>query len=162
MKKRTPVTIILAIIIAQTAFPQGGEPEEYRGFGIGIILGEPTGFNAKLVLNPLAAFDLGVGWSFADPQHMGFNFFVYGDYLFHFFGLAAVPSGSLGFYCGIGGLANIRGDGVLASIRIPLGLTYLIANVPLDVFVEIVPSMEVYPETIFRGFGGIGIRYWFR
>jgi hypothetical protein len=169
MKRALPIALLNLLLLLH-AFANGDQETQpgkiptasKPGFGLGIVLGEPTGITAKLFLHPLVAFDLGLAWSFAGTGNTSFDFVAYGDYLFHFFGLIPVPVGDLGFYCGIGGLADIQSSAVLVMLRIPLGATYLFAKVPLDVFLEIVPSMEIFPKTAVVGFGGVGIRYWFK
>ena len=51
-----------------------------RGFGAGIILGEPTGLSAKSWLSQQNAIDLGLAYSF---RHRGY-FHLHADYLWHF------------------------------------------------------------------------------
>jgi hypothetical protein len=162
MRIRTIIIFALIVAVIAPAFAQVAGIPGVRGLGLGVILGEPTGFNVKLLISPQAAFDIGLAWSFTDATRPGFSFVVYADYLYHFFGLVRVPVGQLGFYCGVGGLLNVHTDALALCLRIPLGLAYVFENVPLDVFIELVPGMQIIPETRFAGFGGIGIRYWFK
>ena len=156
------IATLFVTLVAWTLSAQRNIATGVNGFGAGIILGEPTGINAKLVISPPAAFDIGLAWSFTDATRPGFSFVLYGDYLFHMFDLVKVPAGQLGFYCGVGGLVNLRPDNTAVTLRIPLGVTYVFANVPLDVFLELVPGMQLFPETRVAGFAGLGIRYWFK
>ncbi|MEJ2616343.1 MAG: hypothetical protein P8Z35_15410, partial [Ignavibacteriaceae bacterium] len=41
-----------------------------RNFGLGIILGEPTGLSAKLTVNHINAFDFAAAWSFKDRGNL--------------------------------------------------------------------------------------------
>jgi hypothetical protein len=47
------------------------------------------------------------------------------------------------------------------GIRVPVGLSYLFDNAPLDVFVEIGPAIDVAPSVGGEITGGIGVRFWF-
>jgi len=44
-------------------FTVQGSVAQERGFGLGVIIGEPTGISAKLWTSPVNAFDFGLGWS---------------------------------------------------------------------------------------------------
>ena len=48
------------------------------------------------------------------------------------------------------------------AIRIPLGLSYLTARLPLELFAEIVPVVEFAPDTDADVEGGVGIRFYFK
>lgn len=156
---RKVVIIIIFLICCSNIFAQAS------GFGLGIILGEPTGLNFKLWLGGPSAVDLGLAWAFFEPNTNTLQ--VYADYLFHFFELFKLPAGAgrLVLYLGAGGrilVFNTEGNLPLSlGIRIPLGLTYFIPNVPMDVFLEIVPIMALLPATTFQASAGLGVRYFF-
>ena len=162
--KKNMFFIVLLIIFTIYGFSQDS------GFGIGVILGEPTGISCKLWITAASAFDCGVAWSFIRGENdieqseegslLRLAFHV--DYLFHFINVLEVPTGILAFYCGGGGRIKVLDTGVVIGIRIPLGMTYLFEKVPLDIFFEFVPIMEIYPGTIPTGNGGIGIMYFFK
>src|SRR5215471_20634393 len=87
----------------------------HGGIGVGVILGEPTGFTMKYWLARNHAFDLGAAWSFEPDGY----FELYGDYLFHFFDLIKVPRGELPLYVGVGGRVAIPDAGATrAGVRI--------------------------------------------
>ena len=127
-----------------------------HGFGMGLILGEPTGLSAKLWTSGDNAFDFAAAWSFKGDGHL----LLQADYVWHFFNLMPVSSGKLPLYIGIGGRVVLADDPSF-GIRIPIGIDYLFADAPIDVFLELVPILDLSPETDFGVGGGIGIRYWF-
>jgi len=47
-------------------------------------------------------------------------------------------------------------------VRFPLGLAYMFRKVPLDLFLELSPSLIIFPGTAFDAGAGLGIRYWFK
>lgn len=152
MKKNILFTMVLGLmmIIAKPLTAQD------HGFGMGLILGEPTGLSAKLWTGSNNAFDFAAAWSFKGDG----NLLLQADYVWHFFNLMPVPSGKLPLYIGIGGRV-ILADDPRFGIRIPIGIDYLFADAPIDVFLELVPILDLSPETDFGVGGGIGIRYWF-
>ncbi len=131
---------------------------DHGNFGIGVILGEPTGLSAKMWTSENTAFDLGVAWSFSGNGH----FHIHGDYLFHNFGLFDVSKGSLPLYFGIGARMLFRDNADdKIGVRIPIGLEYFFDGVPLAVFGEVVPILDLAPSTEFDINGGLGIRFYF-
>jgi len=135
-----------------------------HGFGMGIVLGEPTGLSAKLWTSRDNAFDFAAAWSFRNyhhnDNHNDGSVLLQADYVWHFFNLIPVSSGKLPLYIGIGGRVVLANDANF-GVRVPVGLDYLFADAPIDVFLELVPILDLSPETNFGVGGGLGIRYWF-
>lgn len=147
---RSLVIIILATaIFAGSAFAQGT-------FGLGLIVGEPTGISAKWWLTSRTAVDAAAAWSFSDDAALH----LHADYLFHNFDLIDVSKGQLPVYFGVGGRVKFDSDSNI-GVRIPIGLAYLFQDMPLDVFAEIVPLVDLIPDTDFELNASIGIRYFF-
>lgn len=128
-----------------------------QGFGAGIILGEPSGLTAKFWMNNQNALDIAVAWSLVSEMQLH----LHGDYLFHFTDLFPVPKGSLPLYVGAGARAKIAVDTPQIGIRVPVGLSYLFENAPIEIFLEIAFIMDLFPATTASGGGGIGVRYYF-
>ena len=128
-----------------------------KGFGLGVILGEPTGISGKYWVSPNTAFDGVVAWSFGNQS----AFHAHLDYLFHHFNLFKVEQGKLALYYGIGGRVRAESDDRRVGVRVPVGLAYLVEGAPLDIFVEVAPIFESIPATGISLNGGIGIRYFF-
>ncbi len=157
------ITALGLFLVAQGAFSQD------HGFGLGVIFGEPTGISAKLWTSHVNAFDFGLGWSFGGDRLGRYNGYYDGgrrvhfhmDYLWHSFDVIR-SSERFPLYYGIGGRIN-SGAGYDASIALRgvFGIAWLPHRAPLDVFLELVPSLQL---TSTAGFGldaGIGARYYF-
>jgi hypothetical protein len=125
------------------------------GFGLGIIIGEPTGVSLKTWVSQKNAVDAGIAWSLTNDW-----FHIHADYLIHNFELIDVSRGKLPFYFGFGAKIGI-GNNFSLGARVPVGLSYLFEDAPLDVFVEVVPALQLINQIGFEMNGGIGIRYWF-
>jgi hypothetical protein len=147
---------LFGLLFILITFIQINLSAQQKDFGLGIILGEPTGVSAKLWTTGENAFDFAAAWSF---QGNG-NLLLQADYVWHIFRLIPVESGRLPFYVGVGAEVVFANDPVL-GVRVPLGLDYLFANAPVDIFVELVPILRLAPSTDFDFAGGIGARYWF-
>jgi hypothetical protein len=140
-------------------------------FGLGIILGEPTGLTGKVWFDRTEhALQFHLAWDFTDE---GFAIFL--DYLFHLYPWRSPGSGfELPLYVGIGGKLvfnthrhyysrwrdHHHGD-VGFGIRVPVGLAMLFKRAPVEIFLEIAVGVRLIPETRGDIDGGIGVRYYF-
>ena len=127
-----------------------------KGFGLGFIVGEPTGLSFKNWISQTNAIDGGAAWSFGDN---GF-FHLHADYLFHNYGIIPVTKGRLPLYLGVGGRLGFGGK-TRFGVRGVVGLNYQFADLPLDAFLEVAPVLDLVPATKFTFNGGIGMRFFF-
>jgi len=128
-----------------------------RGFGLGIILGEPTGLSCEKWCGSTTAVDGAVAWSFGKKNVLH----LHADYLVHNFNLFKVEEDKLALYYGIGGRIKIINGESRIGFRIPVGINYIFEKAPLDIFFELVPLLDLVPSTDFRLKGAIGVRYYF-
>lgn len=147
---------ILCVVFLLTVLFQMNLNAQNKPFGLGIILGEPTGLSAKLWTTSTNAFDFAAAWSFKGDGHL----LLQADYVWHMFDLIRVTRGKLPFYIGIGGRVILRDDPDV-GVRVPFGLNYIFADAPVDIFFELAPILDLAPETDFDLGGGIGARFWF-
>ena len=139
-----------------------------HGFGLGIVLGEPTGLSAKLWMSKINAFDFGLGVSVGGDRisyeghyDNGSRVHFHMDYLWHSFN-AISSTERFPLYYGIGGRFNTGGgyDGSL-GIRGVFGIAWFPRTTPIDIFFELVPVFQVTPLTGLGIDAGLGIRYFF-
>lgn len=149
--RRVLLTVLILAVAAPSAFATGG------GFGLGIIAGEPTGISAKMWMTQNTAVDAAAAWSFGNGEDA---FHLHGDYLLHNTSLFDVDQGVLALHFGIGGRIKFAND-TLVGVRVPVGLTYLFDNVPIDTFLEVVPILDLVNETDLNFNAAIGVRYFF-
>lgn len=129
-----------------------------RGTGIGVIVGEPTGVSVKHWLDRDTAVDGAVAWSFEGRN----SFHLHVDWLRHDFSLLPVDSGALPVYVGVGARYKERRGTDRFGIRIPVGLAYHFADAPLEIFGEIVPILDLAPDTGVNLNAALGIRFYFQ
>jgi hypothetical protein len=157
--KRTSWIVLLAAQLAW-AVPAGAQ----QGLGLGVIVGEPTGLSLKTWMSRATAFDFAAAWSFADEGSLH----LHGDYLLHSYGVIRVEKGSLPLYYGIGGRVRaLNGppgeqDEVNVGVRIPVGLAYLFQNDPFELFLEVVPILDITPASDVTLNASLGCRYYFQ
>lgn len=150
--KRIRIVLLLGLIVTfnLSALAQANK------FGLGIILGEPTGVIFKYWTSRTTAFDVAGSWSFVGEN----SFHLHADYLYHNFELFKVDKGKLPVYYGIGARLSLQ-DQTRFGVRIPVGLSYMFDRAPFDVFLEIGPVLDLVPATEFNILGFIGFRYYF-
>lgn len=178
----------IAFLLAVGAWAEG------RNFGLGVVLGDPTGFTAKYWTSSTTALDFGLGWSgywnqsgYYDPacndgvfyrDHQGYCdrrsydyrdrygygwdiFHVHADYLFHNFDLIRATERFPLFY-GPGIAVNYYDYNYLQiGIRGDFGIAWMPRRAPMDLFLEIAPTLDVFPGPHLGVSAGLGGRYYF-
>ncbi len=159
-------TFILAMVLAIACASAGAADKKQQVnairpglFELGLYLGEPTGLSAKYWINRNNAIEGVAAWAFSQ----GF-LVVAADYLFNFPDIVKIEGETFPLYVGAGAIMRVN-MGVQPPIevgaRFPLGALYVFRTVPLEISLEIVPGLYIFPDTLFLAMGGIGIRYCF-
>jgi hypothetical protein len=181
VRKITLATLAIAMLTALATAEARPRPsgqiggrrfEANKTFGLGLELGAPFGLTGKYFLSSDRALDFGIGNIYNYRSRYGLH--IYGDYVFHPVSLISHASFELPLYIGLGFRIwdfEDRGDPVFDDafafgFRVPVGVAFDFNNVPLDVFIQLVPVLD-----FFSGYdehsayidieASIGIRYWF-
>jgi hypothetical protein len=121
--------------------------------GLGVILGEPSGLYFRYYSKKPQFLDASTAWSFINNS---INFSADSDFIFP---IKNIP---LNYHYGFGGFINIH-FGEVSSLsfggRIPLGIDYKIPNTPLDIFLELSPTLKFFPELYPSITGSLGFIY---
>lgn len=130
-----------------------------KGFGLGLMIGEPTGFSGKYWVSNDNAFDFGLAYSFVQKFSA---LSMHADYLYHAFDVIKSDY-RLPVYYGFG--ARIRfvnnSDNSLGA-RGVVGIAWLSEKLPIDVFFEVVPVFNIIPSTSLNLDIALGARYYFK
>ena len=125
-------------------------------FGVGVIAGQPSGLSVNYLLGSRVSVDGAFAWSFIDNGSL----YVHGDMQYRIFEIVNIDPGNLIFVSGIGArllfLSNIN-----LGLRIPVGLSFNFRRVPIELFLEIAPTLELIPATKFSAGAAVGVRYYF-
>lgn len=163
---------LVGSVVASTMYLCTASAQD-SGFGLGVIVGEPTGWSGKVWIAGDRAVDVGLAWGLWHGGYMH----LHADHLFHNMDLITVGKGKLPLYYGPGLRLRTWSDGrywhrgryqdhagtrVDLGVRFPVGLAYLFDAAPVDIFLELVPTLDLVPATGFEVDGGLGLRYWFR
>lgn len=156
MKCKIAIIVLLLAVSSANARSQDD-------FGIGIIIGEPTGLSLKYWLDEECAVDGAAAWSNSEND----SFQLHGDYLIHNYEL--LEADKLPVYYGIGARLKFKdSDGrgrnenyAMFGIRVPFGVTYLFEYEPLDLFFEVVPVLDLSPDVEVDINAAVGLRFYF-
>jgi hypothetical protein len=141
-----------------------GRPVDKGAFGVGLVLGEPTGIAAKLYLDDDTAIQAGVGFNF-----YGSGIQANADYVLHPWIVQERDAFVLPLYIGPGvrfiQYKAARGEDphYALGLRGVFGMLFDFKEVPLDVFLEVAGVVE-YDFTDGAGVAlnlGAGARYYF-
>ncbi|MEW6506423.1 MAG: hypothetical protein AB1432_01625 [Bacteroidota bacterium] len=154
MKKLITILFIFFILITYR-----GVNGQSTGFGIGLMVGEPTGISGKYWISNENAFDFGLAYSFVQ-KHSAVS--IHADYLYHAFDVIKSDY-RLPVYYGFG--ARIRfvnnSDNSLGA-RGVVGIAWLNDKLPIDIFFEVVPVFNLIPSTALNLDIALGARYYFK
>lgn len=153
---RKAALLAMFLLSGLLAWASPAQPGKPGNFGLGVMIGEPTGVAAKLWLGSTSAIDGVLAWSFAGNPALE----IHADYLIHFFDLIRVEQGRLPLYLGIGASVSLGPEPEFGA-RFPLGGAYHFDSFPLDIFLEVGPIFLLVPGTSFDFSGGAGFRYYF-
>lgn len=151
--KKTLLLVVFAMAFAAAA-------QDHKGhYGIGLALGEPSGFSIKKFNNNNEAFQYTLGYSAVKGQE-GIN--IGADYLLHNYDFITAEKGRIPFYYGGGiHLKSYNDAGNQLYARVPLGVAYEAADFPVDVFFEFAPGVAVLPSPALVTNFAIGARFYF-
>lgn len=158
-------SLLLVLALTSVAHADDDTRAEKGNFGVGLVLGEPTGICAKLYLKDDQALQAAVGAAFI----LG-GIQAHVDYVFHPFILQKRDSFVLPFYVGPGAWVfdktGDRSDHYFGlGLRAVAGLLFDFKHVPLDAFIEAAAVFD-YGFRDGVGFGidldvGAGARFYF-
>jgi hypothetical protein len=134
-----------------------------EGVGVGVSLIGPTGVTSKLWISDRQAIQAATTFSVGEFQS---SWLLQADFLFHNFGSLDIEQGLLALYVGPGfrfrivsstGTSNPNDE---FAVRVPIGLTYVLDNAPVDLFIEMAPEVVLTAPNEFSFGGAIGFRYY--
>lgn len=149
--------VILSIAIIYSLILLNSAQAQERTFGIGGIIGDPDGISVKAWLSESTAIagaisvDLGENYSWLS---------VHADFLKQNT-VVTWEEALLQTHYG-GGVRIVSGDFQdYIALRAPIGIDVNAIDAPVEVFMEVVPTIDVDPEFYFYFSGAMGFRYFF-
>lgn len=145
----------------------GSVMAERRGDqGVGVMIGNPSGFSYKMWLDERVGFDAAAGIDQGE-------FDAHLTLLWHNFETVKTLAASSPFFQRLTSRADLpwylgAGPRVLFEdksefgIRFPVGISYLPHNTPWETFVEFAPVLRLTPDSGFDADFAVGVRYYFK
>ena len=131
-----------------------------KSFGLGIMVGAPSGLSGKYYLSANTALDFGVGAYYRYRDRDGLH--VHADFLWHPAVVAKARPFWVPIYIGLGGRFLDHGNHSHVGIRAPVGIMLDFQRTPLDIFLEFALVADVGVDDDNLDFhGALGVRYYF-
>ncbi|MEX0769833.1 MAG: hypothetical protein WD035_03815 [Balneolaceae bacterium] len=153
---------ILTVLLATSLLlvhQQTADAQE-RGFGVGAVIGTPDGLSYKAWVSEDAAVAGAVSFTISNNAS---SFYTHADFLMHkFYEELNWEVGTLHYTYG-GGVSMFWSDSTNDSIygvRLPSGMGFIFTDVPVDMFFEIAPTIDVSPDFRFGFDGSLGFRFY--
>lgn len=154
--KRPILLLLISLLLALLLTGIAGAQESDDIIGAGIVLGEPTGITAKVWGEGGLAADAAVAWSFLGDSSL----YIHTNALYHFRVIDTATDNFITPYVG-GGVSFRFEDDLNMGLRIPVGVSWLLSVLPVEIFAEIAPGVGLIPETDFELGAGLGARFYF-
>ncbi len=139
-----------------------------KQIGVGLQVGAPTALTGKLMLAPNQGLVAGIGAGYGFFFHPALS--IHLDYLYHPSILASTNAFTLSWFIGGGAWLGIWDGGrrnrflvpgyqynygtpLLLAVRVPIGLNLAFNELPIELYLEGVPALGIFPAVTF----GIGI-----
>ncbi|MEZ4404525.1 MAG: hypothetical protein R3B06_31180 [Kofleriaceae bacterium] len=146
---------------------RGKKFQANKGFGLGLMIGAPSGLSGKYFYAADKAFDFGIGGIRYYRNRSGLH--LHADHLWHPVSLVSNADFELPLYLGVGVRVfdfnddNNKGDAI--GLRVPVGLAFDLNKTPIDIFVELAFVADFfvnYTDDFGTDLSGaIGFRYYF-
>ncbi|HKJ69175.1 MAG TPA: hypothetical protein VKA68_14550 [bacterium] len=148
----------LVVVVLLCCTVPGLSIAQQEGIGIGAQIGDPTGVSIRIPHAESRSLNFTAAWTFRERSYLTLQ----ADYVFYDYDIVKPEDleGELPLYYGLGVHTEFEAENQL-GVRVPVGLAYLFAEVPLDLFFEIAPVVTLFPRTGFTFQGGLGIHYYF-
>ncbi len=144
----------LGFLFALVALAPATTPAQGR-FGLGAIVGEPTGFSLKYWLDGRNSIDGIIGVNMGRRGGLA----LVGDWAHHWADLTPVSRGR--FLLGLGaGMFIGVGHDLGVGVRVKGLADYMFAPAPVNIFLEIAPTIEITDPGI-GAQAGLGVRWFF-
>ena len=164
MKMILRVLLLSSISIKSFAFNPNTNP-----FGIGLVLGQPTGLTTKYWIDKYYAIDAAAGFTLGSANSMH----IHTDLLYHLYDVINIPQGEMLYYFG-GGIRVKFADNDSTKFKnrktrtglrlVAAGLNYSFPDFetfPFNLFTEFVPVIDIAPKVRVDFNYGIGGRVYF-
>jgi hypothetical protein len=146
------LVIVALLALAPTSARAEGGP-----FGLGLVVGKPTGISGAYHLGDSTAIAAALGLDVLG----GKGFYIHGDFLFLLPDLLGGGAVGLRPYLGPGVWISDLGKRANLGARVPFGLSLDFRSAPIEIFAEISVSLRIIRDVNVGIGGALGFRYYF-
>jgi hypothetical protein len=140
------LVLVLGLFISQISF----------GFGLGLQFGSTGLIVGKEQMAADRTFKGSMGWNTRKGEK---KIIFTGDYVIQNLNLSRIDNERIVGYAGVGGKIETSAD---FGIRFPLGVAWHAKLDPLEVFLELTPTLYIYPATELGLDGAFGVLWYFK
>lgn len=153
MKK---TALILSLLLTALRPLSAASPDKH--LGIGILAGEPSGISLKLNFTDSSSLQGAAAWTFEDSEEERVQYHI--DWVMHLETQTGEVTSDYRGYMGMGILYKTEENEAqdVYGVRVPFGVVLQYSDLPFEVFFELVPVLNVSPNTEMDFNAGIGIR----
>jgi len=138
-----------------------------NGFGLGLIIGGPTGITAKYNLSTKNSVDAAISWAVGDRDF----FYLHSTYLWNKANIFKINGENFDLYYGVGGRliskesnddpVDTDDDAFQVAVRTAIGLKYKFKDPSIELFAELSANLKVVPSSNFDVDLALGARFFF-
>jgi hypothetical protein len=150
-------SFVIAAVLAVGLAPTSPARADGGPFGVGLVVGEPTGVTGAYHLSERLRIDAALGIDLFDDNVL----YVHADLLFVLPDLLSSGTASLRPYLGPGAFVVEAGGDVGLGGRGPIGLSLELRRAPVEIFLELALSVLLVPDVHGDIGGALGFRYYF-
>lgn len=156
--------VLLALFVLVPAVTFAAAANRDGDLGLGVMVGDTTSITAKYWTSERSAVSVGAGGKYSQEG------WLQADWVRHFLGSLGTSTrfiSEMGPYVGIGlgagfnrTISNVKYQNDWFA-RVPVGLAWLPARTPVDLFIELAPTWDFAPTSVAYFSGNLGARYYF-
>lgn len=127
-----------------------------KEISLGAVLGEPTGLSLKLQQNKNFVFDTGLEFNTKDDYLL----FTLDGLNYNYDKIKSKEfTGSFPVFYGLGIKIESNINDTEFGVRFVGGVEYIFSDLPFNIFVKVVPTLNITPKTSIYIYPAIGVRY---
>lgn len=149
---------IAILTLVFSAVMAGSASRARADFGLGLVVGEPTGLSAQYTFGERNALNFALGLEILDNGNND-RLYLHVDYIFMIADLVNTGAFDLPFYIGVGGFF-INNDATIGA-RMPFGVEMQFKSVPINIFAELGLRLAIIDNVDLDIVGALGARYYF-
>lgn len=165
MKRRIGWMVAALVVCTLWTRPAFAQDRASGEFGLGLIVGSPTGLSLEYGLTSSSSLHGAIGFEGINDDGRDDDFYLHLVWRFYLAELARTADFSLPVYIGVGpylaDIGNDNNDDIDLGARVPFGIAFAFNSVPIDIFLEIPLYLQIVDDVSLGVGGALGFHYFF-